>query len=64
MGIFTDTVSVSSVTAGIHNVYIDFVQNGTGPSTNVCNLYWFQFGDSRPWPPPRPRPPRRRRGWQ
>ena len=42
----TDTVSVSSVTAGMHTVYISFVQHGTGPSTEVCNLNWFQFSDS------------------
>ena len=43
--VFTDTVSVSGVTAGVHDVYIDFVQNGTGPGV-ICGLDWFQFGGS------------------
>ena len=44
----TDTVGVSGVTAGMHDVYVEFVQNGSGPFSGVCNLYWFQFGDASP----------------
>ena len=49
----TDTVGVSGVAAGVHDVYIEFVQNGSGPCSGVCNLYWFQFGDASPVAAPR-----------
>ena len=42
----SDTVGVSGITAGLHDVYIEFVQNGSGPSSNICDLSWFQFSDS------------------
>ena len=42
----SDTVSVSGVSAGLHDLYVEFVQNGSGPSSNICDLNWFQFGDS------------------
>ena len=37
---------ISGFSAGLHDVYIEFVQHGSGPFSGICNLNWFQFGDT------------------
>ena len=47
----TDTCNVTlpgNFQAGLHDVYIEFVQSGSGPSGDMCDLDWFQFGSTSP----------------